>query len=94
MNLDSVNTPADLEKENNKLSEEQQTRLRLLSEVIEQGPTVGLNLVKVVIEKLVTYHQEGLKEKVKEEDLEQILYWTTDLNTLQTVSTLLEKVEL
>ena len=94
MNLDQVNTPSDLMEENNKLSEEQQTRLRLLSEVIDQGPTVGLNMVKVIVEKLISFHQDGLKTKIEEENIEQILYWTTDLNTLQTVSNLLEKVEM
>ena len=94
MNLDQVNTPSDLLDENNKLSEEQQTRLRLLSEVIDQGPTVGLNMVKVLIEKLISFHQDGLKTKIEKEELEQILYWTTDLTILQQVSTMLEKVEM
>ena len=94
MNLDQVNTPQDLLDENTKLSDEKQKRLELLKEVIDQGPTVGLNLVKIVIEKLISFHQDGLKTKIEEENIEQILYWTTDLNTLQTVSNLLEKVEM
>ena len=94
MNLDQINTPQDLLKENNKLSDEKQKRLELLKEVIDQGPTVGLNLVKIVVEKLISFHQDGLKTKIEEEDIEQILYWTTDLNTLQQVSNLLEKVEM
>ena len=94
MNLDQINTPSDLLKENNKLSDEKQKRLELLKEVIDQGPTVGLNLVKIVIEKLISFHQDGLKTKIEEENIEQILYWTTDLNHLQQVSNLLEKVEM
>ena len=94
MNLDQVNTPSDLQKENNKLDEDQQRKLQLLSQVLDEGPTTGLNLVKIVVEKLISFHQDGLKTKIQEEDLEQILYWTTDLTILQQVSTMLEKVDM
>ena len=94
MNLDQVNTPSDLQKENNKLDEDQQRKLQLLSQVLDEGPTTGLNLVKIVVEKLISFHQDGLKTKIQEEDLEQILYWTTDLTILQQVSNMLEKVDM
>ena len=92
MNLEQVNTPQDLVEQNNTQTDEERVT-KLLSSVLEEGPKVGLEFVKILVEKLETFHVTMLKDKIEDEDMEQIVFWTTDLTKLQNVMDILKDVQ-
>ncbi len=92
MNLEQVNTPQDLVEQNNTQTDEERVT-KLLSSVLEEGPKVGLEFVKILVEKLETFHVTMLKDKIENEDMEQIVFWSTDLTKLQNVMDILKDVQ-
>ena len=98
MDFSSIITPSDLVEQNNtpvsEMTEDGERCIKLLEDVLQEGPEVGLALTKIIIEKLVTMHQENVEHRQESGDMEEALLWNTDLTKLKMVSELLHYVEL
>ena len=96
MDFNSITTPAELVEQNKqpKFTEDGERCIQLLEDVLEEGPKVGLCMVKILIEKLVDMHSVNVEDRSESDKMEEALLWQTDLVKLQMVSDLLEDVEL
>lgn len=95
MDFSSITTPAELVEQNNtpKMTEDGERCIKLLDDVLSEGPQVGLAMTKIIIEKLVDMHQVNVEDRT-ESDIEDALLWQNDLTKLQMISDLLEDVVL
>jgi len=96
MDFNSITTPAELIEQNNtperpEMTDDGERCIKLLDDVLSEGPKVGLCMTKIIIEKLITMHQVNVDDR---EGKEEIIAWQTDLTKLQMVSDLLDDVEL
>ena len=96
MDFSSISTPAELVEQNNtpKMTEDGERCIKLLDDVLEEGPKVGLAMTKIIIEKLVDMHQVNVEDRTESGNMEEALLWNTDLVKLQMISDLLEDVVL
>ena len=98
MDFNSITTPAELVEQNStpvrEMTEDGERCIQLLENVLDEGPKVGLCMVKILIEKLVDMHQVNVEDRSGDNKMEEALLWNTDLVKLQMVSDLLEDVEL
>ena len=98
MDFSSITTPAELVEQNNtpvrEMTEDGERCIKLLDDVLSEGPAVGLCMTKIIIEKLVDMHQVNVEDRTESGNMEEALLWQTDLVKLQMVNTLLEDVEL
>ena len=93
MDFNSITTPAELVEQNKtpEFNEDQERCIKLLDDVLSEGPKVGLVLTKIIIENLVDMHQVNVDDR---EDKNEVIAWQTDLIKLQMVNELLKDVEL
>ena len=92
MNLESINTPADLVEQNNQNTdvEEAKRLAELFESVLAEGPSYGLVVVKSVLDRLISYHEAGLEETDTPEGTE---IWTRDLTKLQIARATVDEVD-
>ena len=97
MDFNSITTPAELVEQNNtpvsEMTEDGERCIKLLDDVLEEGPKVGLCMVKILIEKLVDMHQVNVEDRTESGNMEEALLWQTDLVKLQIISDMLEDIE-
>ena len=95
MDFSSITTPAELVKQNNipETTEDGARCIKLLDDVLSEGPQVGLAMTKILIEKLVAMHEETVDYRVATSDVDEALLWQADLVKLQMINDLLEDVE-
>ena len=96
MDFSSITTPAELLEQNQKesvITEDGERRIKLMDSVLEEGPSVGLCMVKILIEKLVDMHQVNVEDRTERDLNDEALVWQTDLVKLQMISELLDQVE-
>ena len=96
MDFSSITTPAELVEQNNtperrEMTEDGERCIKLLEDVLQEGPEVGLALTKIIIEKLVDMHQVNVDDR---EDKNEVIAWQNDLTKLQIISNMLEDIEL
>ncbi len=98
MDFNSITTPAELVEQNNtpvsEITEDSERCIKLLDDVLSEGPKVGLCMVKILVEKLVDMHSVNVEDRAESDMMEEALLWQADLVKLQMVNTLLEEVEL
>jgi hypothetical protein len=96
MDLNSITTPAELVEQNKtpEFNEDQERCIKLLDDVLEEGPKVGLVLTKIIIEKLVDMHSVNVEDRVGDNKIEEALLWQSDLVKLQMIHEALKTVEL
>jgi hypothetical protein len=94
MDFNSITTPSELIEQNNQITEDGKRGIKLLEDVLEEGPRYGLCTAKILIEKLITMHEINLEEESEAGKLEEVKVWTTDLVKLQMISDILDDVEL
>ena len=97
MDFSSITTPAQLVEQNNtpvsEITEDGKRCIKLLEDVLEEGPKYGLCTTKILIEKLITMHEVNLEEVSEAGKIEEAMVWQTDLVKLQMVSDILENIE-
>jgi len=96
MDFSSITTPAQLVEQNQQepeMTEDGERRIKLMDSLLEEGPTVGLCMVKILIEKLVDMHQVNVEDRSERDMNDEALVWQTDLVKLQMVSDILENIE-
>ena len=95
MDFSSITTPAELVEQNStpvsEMTEDGERCIQLLESVLDEGPKVGLCMVKILIEKLVDMHSVNVDDR---EDKDEIIAWQNDLTKLQIISDMLEDIEL
>ena len=98
MDFSSITTPAELVEQNNtpvsEMTEDGERCIKLLEDVVEEGPKVGLCMVKILIEKLVDMHAVNVEDRSGDNKMEEALLWQNDLTKLQIISDMLEDIEL
>ena len=97
MDFNSITTPAELVEQNNtpvsEMTENGERCIKLLDDVLSEGPAVGLCMTKIIIEKLITMHEVNLEEVSEAGKIEEAMIWTTDLVKLQMIADTLEDIE-
>jgi len=97
MDFSSITTPAELVEQNNtpvsEMTENGERCIKLLEDVLDEGPKVGLCMTKIIIEKLITMHEINLEEVSEAGKIEEAMVWTTDLVKLQMIADTLEDIE-
>jgi len=97
MDFSSITTPAELVEQNNtpvsEMTENGERCIKLLEDVLSEGPKVGLCMTKIIIEKLITMHEINLEEVSEAGKIEEAMVWTTDLVKLQMIADTLEDIE-
>ena len=68
---------------------------KLVSKALKASPAVGLELTKVLLEKLANYHKAAVTDQVEEEaDLVTMGQWVLDLGHIQSAQACLDSVTL
>lgn len=89
MDLNTINTPAELIQQNN-----EPTAVSLIDSLLDQGPSVGLETVKIILEKLEDLHDSICQKKSDEGETEDALIWQRDLILIQMARQYLSDVEM
>ena len=92
MNLSTVNTPAELEAQNNTPVEPSVSRLDALVEELDINETYELSLK--LLQQLGSYHQYVIKHLQEQPpvELERLVVWSADEQKLHTCYDLLDQV--
>ena len=96
MNLDSVNTPADLVQQNNEIDQPSAADL-IMDMVLAQGVTVGHELTCRLLVAAISLHQDRISEMLESDepvDPKDVMVWTADLQRLITARQLVGDVDL
>ena len=97
MDFSSITTPAELVEQNNtpmsEITEDGERRIKLMDSVLEEGPSVGLCMAKILFENLVDMHQVNVEDRSERGLDDEALVWQTDLVKLQMISNILEDIE-
>ena len=95
MDFSSITTPAELVEQNStpEMTEDGERCIKLLDDVLSEGPKVGLCMTKIIIEKLITMHEVNLEEVSEAGKIEEAMVWTTDLVKLQMIADTLQDIE-
>ena len=78
------------------LTKKQQKHLdKLVSKALDRSPAVGLELTKVLLEKLANYHKAAVTDQAEEgAELVTMGQWVLDLGHIQSAMACLESVTL
>ena len=60
MDFNSITTPSDLVDQNSQITEDGKRGIKLLEDVLEEGPRYGLCTAKILVEKLIKIWQADL----------------------------------
>ena len=92
MDFDNITTPADLERENSKPSQED----KVVDLIMAMGVKSGHEIVQRCVTAALDLHKERVMELVESEDCDRadIVLWTKDLEKLAQVSILLSEVDI
>jgi len=89
-NFNDINTVQDLISENEKES----PSVEILKKVYQLDPADGLDIVMDILENIKGFHNEVIKECVKENQIEKSLVWTYDMSVIDQCINSLKDVEL
>ena len=90
MNLSQVTTPSDLETLNNTPVEPTKSRLDVLVEQLDLNETFELSLK--LIQRLGTFHQSVIEDLKNDGELDRLVIWCQDEQSLHTCYDLLSNV--
>ncbi len=68
---------------------------KLMSRMIDAGPEVGLDVMKVSVDKMISFHKSVLQCKLEDgAPQEDMAYWVYDIARLETVAEILDTIKL
>ena len=60
--------------------------------LFNRNPDDGYDTIEKLLNGLINLHQEVLTDKIEQEDIESVVFWTKDLNNLRTMLHLLNEI--
>ena len=66
----------------------------MMDAVLEQDPSEGYSLVIRMLTALLGHHVDGLKLKMEQGDIEEVMLWTRDLTKLDDVLTMMKQLNM
>ena len=89
-NISEINTVQDLLKAN----EETSPAETICKEIFKYDPSVGLEIVKEVLNELTEFHVEVANKKIDERENDTVAGWIKDATVLRLVKEMIDEVEL
>ena len=107
MNLESINSPIDLVLQNeveptvddiiDSILEEDNTEDdtvvdKICHVLFNRNPDDGYDTIEKLLNGLIKLHSEVLTDKIEQEDIESVVFWSKDLQNLRTMLHLLNEI--
>ena len=91
--LDQVKTVQDLVKLNEEQVDEPIAD-QITKAILDKEPSVGIEVVKNILDALINFHEEGTEMYIKEDKAQFVAAWARDVAYLNTARVLLEDIQL
>ena len=108
MNLESINTVDDLINQNieeptvddiidsildeDETTEDDSVVDKICHVLFNRNPNDGYDTIEKLLNGLINLHQNVLTDKIEQEDIESVVFWSKDLQNLRTMLHLLNEI--
>ena len=79
-------------EEDNDTTEEDDTVDKICHVLFNRNPNDGYDTIEKLLNGLINLHQEVLTDKIEQEDIESVVFWSKDLQNLRSMLHLLNQI--